>query len=89
VNQFRLKACLKCGGDLALDEGDWLCLQCGRYYYVGLYRHKRWVQVHAPQVQPDNNKSWAVLPVAPRDGAAANTCSTDGAFPRQLETVSI
>lgn len=34
---FRLKSCAKCGGDLALDEGDWLCLQCGTYYYVNLY----------------------------------------------------
>lgn len=34
---FRLKACTKCGGDLALDEGDWICLQCGTYYYVRLY----------------------------------------------------
>jgi hypothetical protein len=39
MTQFRLKACAKCGGDLALDEGDWICLQCGTYYYVGLYRH--------------------------------------------------
>ena len=37
---FRFKACTKCGGDLALDDGDWLCLQCGKYYYVGLYRHR-------------------------------------------------
>ena len=35
---YRLKACRKCGGDLAFDEGDWICLQCGVYYYVGLYR---------------------------------------------------
>lgn len=21
-----------------LDEQDWLCLQCGTYYYTGLYR---------------------------------------------------
>ena len=35
---YRLKACTKCGGDLAYDEGDWICLQCGTYYYVGLYR---------------------------------------------------
>lgn len=34
---FRLGACLKCRGDLAFDEGDWLCLQCGVYYYTGLY----------------------------------------------------
>ena len=39
--QLHLKACAKCGGDLALDQGDWLCLNCGTYYYTGLYR---WVQ---------------------------------------------
>lgn len=33
---YRLGVCLKCGGDLAYDEGDWLCLQCGVYYYTGL-----------------------------------------------------
>jgi hypothetical protein len=38
MNLFRLKACTKCRGDLVLDEGDWLCLQCGTYYYTGLYR---------------------------------------------------
>lgn len=38
MNWFHLKACVKCGGDLVLDEGDWRCLQCGSYYYVGLYR---------------------------------------------------
>lgn len=36
---FRLAACLKCRGDLVHDEGDWLCLQCGVYYYTGLYGH--------------------------------------------------
>ena len=35
---FRLKACVKCRGDLVLDDGDWLCLQCGRYYYTRLYQ---------------------------------------------------
>ncbi len=37
MNWFRLKACIKCQGDLAADNGDWLCLQCGTYYYTGLY----------------------------------------------------
>jgi hypothetical protein len=23
---------------LALDDGDWICLQCGTYYYTGLYQ---------------------------------------------------
>ena len=30
---FRLKGCDKCGGDLSLNDGDWQCFQCGRYYY--------------------------------------------------------
>ena len=38
VNWFCLKACTKCGGDLAVDDGDWICLQCGTYYYTGLYQ---------------------------------------------------
>ena len=36
--QLNMKTCTKCGGDLALDQGDWLCLHCGTYYYTGLYR---------------------------------------------------
>ncbi len=24
-----------------LEEGDWLCLQCGTYYYTGLYHLPR------------------------------------------------
>ena len=32
------KTCIKCQGDLAADFGDWLCLQCGTYYYIGLYQ---------------------------------------------------
>jgi len=36
VKIFRLGACLKCRGDLFYDDGDWLCLQCGLYYYNGL-----------------------------------------------------
>ena len=34
---YRLKACGKCGGDLARDSDDWICLQCGSYFYIGLY----------------------------------------------------
>jgi hypothetical protein len=30
---YRFKACQKCGGDLMLDNEEWLCCQCGRYYY--------------------------------------------------------
>ena len=38
LNWFRLKGCVKCQGDLVWDDGDWLCLQCGRYYYTRLYQ---------------------------------------------------
>lgn len=38
MNSYLLKGCRKCGGDLARDCGDWICLQCGSCYYVGLYR---------------------------------------------------
>lgn len=38
MNLYLLGACLKCRGDLAYDDGDWKCLQCGVYYYTGLYR---------------------------------------------------
>ena len=38
MNWFRLKTCIKCQGDLAADEGDWICLQCGTYYYTGVYQ---------------------------------------------------
>ena len=37
MNLYRLGACLKCHGDLAYDDGDWKCLQCGVYCYTGLY----------------------------------------------------
>ena len=37
MNLYRLGVCLKCRGDLAYDYGDWICLQCGVYYYTGLY----------------------------------------------------
>ena len=36
MNLYRLGDCLKCSGDLAYDDGDWICLQCGTYYYTGL-----------------------------------------------------
>ena len=33
MSWFLVKACPKCQADLASDDGDWLCLQCGTYYY--------------------------------------------------------
>ena len=44
MSWFLVKACPKCQADLASDDGDWLCLQCGTYYYPGLYRNS----VHLP-----------------------------------------
>lgn len=40
MDYYRLKACVRCGGDLARDDGDWICMQCGAYSYVGLYRQQ-------------------------------------------------
>ena len=47
MSWFRLKACPKCLGDLASDDGDWICLQCGTYYYTGLYNAFR------PRYEPE------------------------------------
>ena len=33
MNVWRFKSCIKCGGDLFVQDGDWGCIQCGRYYY--------------------------------------------------------
>jgi len=33
LTMYRFKACPKCEGDLMLDGAEWLCCQCGRYYY--------------------------------------------------------
>ena len=52
MNRFHLKACVKCHGDLVLDEGDWLCLQCGTYYYTGLYRKHVPTQLPQQPVEP-------------------------------------
>ena len=29
-----LKSCIRCGGDLVLDDSDWKCVQCARYLYT-------------------------------------------------------
>ena len=28
-----LKSCVRCNGDLVLDDADWKCVQCAQYYY--------------------------------------------------------
>ena len=54
VSWFRLKACPKCQGDLASDDGDWLCLQCGTYYYTGLYSATGLPKAKRPSSGPDD-----------------------------------
>ena len=76
MNWFRFKACVKCGGDLALDQGDWLCLQCGTYYYTGLYHGGlyHWGLDRGPQQadkakpEPPGLKSLAAVPSGPSAG---------------------
>ena len=53
MKNYLLKACKKCGGDLARDWGDWICLQCGAYCYVGLY---------APDTRPERRPAAAANP---------------------------
>ena len=36
IVMLKLKGCIRCGGDLKVDERDWQCLQCGHYYYDGI-----------------------------------------------------
>ena len=33
MNVWKFKSCSKCGGDLFAQDGEWSCIQCGRYYY--------------------------------------------------------
>jgi hypothetical protein len=60
VKIYRLGVCLKCRGDLAYDQGDWICLQCGVYYYTGLYAemtHRGGSQLRIAPVAPGNGAS--------------------------------
>ena len=31
MGRFVFRGCRRCGGDLFVNQGDWQCLQCGRY----------------------------------------------------------
>ncbi len=33
MSVWKFKGCGKCGGDLFAQDGEWGCIQCGRYYY--------------------------------------------------------
>ena len=63
MNWFRFKSCAKCGGDLVLDQGDWLCMQCGTYYYVGLYQQPS--NPEEPNPQPPNPPAQKGLDAVP------------------------
>lgn len=76
MNWFRLKCCVKCGGDLVLDQGDWLCLQCGTYYYSGLYRRPDLKNGPRPDSQPHKEKSWIT-------GGSPLHCVQDAGFNRE------
>ena len=62
MKNYILKGCQRCGGDLARDWGDWICLQCGAYCYVGLYRAEGRTPLRPPAM-PAN-------PAAPPDSPA-------------------
>ena len=86
MNWFRLKGCAKCGGDLVLDEGDWLCLQCGTYYYTGLYRITDLTQQPKESSPlPPAEKTCAVnyryLNLSPRGGLGHSTVVSQGFRP--------
>ena len=66
---FRFKSCVKCGGDLALDQGDWLCLQCGTYYYIGLYQ--RPAQPENPNPEPPEPPAQKALGAVPSGPSAS------------------
>ena len=71
MNWFRLKTCIKCRGDLAADNGDWLCLQCGTYYYTGLYQLRR----HIDDSPKGSNLSISEPPKQKLMGAVATPLS--------------
>ena len=31
---WKFKSCKKCRGDLMLEDAEWRCVQCGRYYFL-------------------------------------------------------
>ena len=83
MKNYLLKACKKCGGDLARDWGDWICLQCGAYCYVGLYAPDR-----RPERRPERRPAAAAnppqqtaLPAAglPRPGGETRPAGTERA----------
>ena len=66
---FHLGGCSKCGGDLAYDDGDWICLQCGTYFYTGLYRREE----TAPEDERFTRLAAALLAPGPGQRADGGT----------------
>ena len=90
MNWFRLKGCAKCGGDLVLDQGDWLCLQCGTYYYTGLYlRTELNQQPKESRPLPPEEKTGAVpygcLNLSPGGGLGLSTVVSHGSMHINME----
>ena len=86
MNWFRLKGCAKCGGDLVLDEGDWLCLQCGTYYYTGLYRRSGLTQRpketgQLPPAEKTGAVTYGFLNLSPGGGLGLSTVVSQGSRP--------
>ena len=86
MNWYRLKTCIKCQGDLAADHGDWICLQCGTYYYTGLYQLHPQIddQPHIPgpdaPAQPEKGLSGPVTgPLVPAVAQPASTTAVGAA----------
>ena len=80
VSWFRLKACPKCRGDLASDDGDWICLQCGTYYYTGLYGTNR------PRYGPeDGSRPKGQLHSQGEQGQTDQGCQNGPDYPRRRQ----
>lgn len=77
---YRFKACQRCGGDLMLDDGAWLCCQCGRHYYpksmlVGTQGH--------PPAAGGLGRHYEELPGAAGAGRVAVPAPAGAAGPRR------
>ena len=83
MNWFRLKTCIKCQGDLVSDQQDWICIQCGTYYYTGLYQAPAQNEEGTPPPvetppQTHQGKSAGGLPVALSHGQKTVSVSAMG-----------
>ena len=46
-----------------MDDGDWICLQCGTYYYVDFYQRVEHPPQRDSKRRPYPQKSVMVVPV--------------------------